>query len=65
MTQPDRTDLEQLVRLVGGDDDEISHAAEAAIDRVVGERVVDEPEFVPNRVLTPDQVPVGTPVLIR
>jgi hypothetical protein len=60
MTPPDLTDLEQLVRLVGDDDDEISHAAEAAIDGMVGERVVDEPEFVPNRALTPDQVPVGT-----
>lgn len=60
MTPPDLADLAQLVHLVGNDDDEIAHAAESAIDHLVGERVADEPGFVPNRALTPDQVPVGT-----
>ncbi len=60
MSPPDPTDLAQLAHLVGNDDDEISHAAEAAIDAVVGVRMVDEPEFVPNGILSPDQVPVGT-----
>ncbi len=60
MTSPDPTDLVQLAFLVGNDDDEIAHAAETVIDALVGERVVAEPEFVPSRALTPDQVPVGT-----
>lgn len=60
MSSPDATDLAQLVFLVGNDDDEISHAAETVIEAVVGERVVAEPEFVPNSQLAPEQVPVGT-----
>lgn len=60
MTAPDLSYLVQLVELVGNDDDAISHPAEAAIEHMLGERVVDEPEFVPNRALTPNQVPVGT-----
>jgi hypothetical protein len=60
MTPPDLTELERLIRLVGDEDDGISHAAEMAIERLVGDRVVDEPEFVPNGALTPDQVPGGT-----
>lgn len=60
MTPPDLDDLAQLAHLVGKDDDEIAHAAESVIDTVVGAREVDEPDFVPHRLLTPDQVPVGT-----
>lgn len=60
MAPPDPTDLAQLAFLVGNDDDAIAHAAETVIEAVVGERVVAEPEFVPNRALSPDQVPVGT-----
>ena len=60
MTPPNLDDLAQLAHLVGNDDDEIAHAAESVIDTVVGAREADEPEFVPHRSLTPDQVPVGT-----
>ena len=60
MTPSDLDDLAQLAHLVGNDDDEIAHAAESVIDTVVGPREVDEPEFLPHRSLTPDQVPVGT-----
>lgn len=56
----DPLDLAQLAHLAGNDDDEIAHAAEAALDRLIGERVVEEPEFVPHRALTPDEVPLGT-----
>jgi hypothetical protein len=54
------SDLRQLVSQVGDDDDTVSHAAEAALERAVSGRMVDDPEFIPNRDLTPEMIPLGT-----